>query len=155
MKTAECLREHEVMEIVSCGRWPEQCPDELREHITTCNICKDVLEVAVAFHTDTGSLGANVQIPSAGLVWWRAELRSRQEAMRTVSRPMTLVQAFGAAAGLGVAIAVLTLGWSWLKAVLPLPDFSTFPISQAGIFIVAAVAVIVIAPLAYFVLSDE
>jgi hypothetical protein len=156
MKAAECLREHEVMEIVSCGRWPDRCPDELRQHIAACNICTDVLEVALAFHADGGAHAAGVQIPSAGLVWWRAELRSRQEAMRKASRPMTLVQAFGAAAGVGVAIALLTLAWSWLKAVVPLPDFSTLSLSQAGILIAfAVVLIVVIAPLAYLVLSDE
>jgi hypothetical protein len=34
-------------------------------------------------------------IPSADLVWWRAELRTRQEAVRTASRPIKLVEAFG------------------------------------------------------------
>lgn len=154
MKPTECMRELEVMEMVACGRWADRCPEELRAHVSMCEICSDVLDVALAFHEDREAHG-NVQIPAAGLVWWRAELRARQEAMRKVSRPMTVVQAFGAAAGVGAAAALLSLAWPWLRA-LVMPDLSTLSFAQWGIVIVIAFAVIVIAPVAmYFVLSDD
>jgi len=155
MKPTECLREHEVMEMVACGRWTDRCPQELRTHVAACEICSDVLEVALAFHEDREAR-SDVQIPSAGLVWWRAELRARQEAMRKVSRPMTVVQAFGAAAGIGAAAALLSLAWPWLKALATLPDLSSLSFAQWGIVIVIAFAVLIIAPVAmYFVLSDD
>ena len=154
MKPTECMRELEVMEMVACGRWADRCPEELRAHVAACEICSDVLEVALAFHEDREAR-SEVQVPSAGLVWWRAELRARQEAMRKVSRPMTVVQAFGAAAGVGAAAALLSLAWPWLRA-LVMPDLSTLSFAQWGIVIVIAFAVIVIAPVAmYFVLSDD
>ena len=155
MKPTECVREHEVMEMVACGRWTDRCPEELRAHVAACELCSDVLEVALAFHEDREAHG-DVQVPSAGLVWWRAELRARQEAMRKASRPMTVVQAFGAAAGVGAAAALLSLAWPWLRAVATLPDLSTFSFAQWGIVIVIAFAVLIIAPLAmYLVLSDD
>jgi hypothetical protein len=155
MKPAECLREHEVMEIVGCGRWPNRCAEELRAHVASCEICSDVLEIAIAFHEDRETQAA-VQVPSPGLVWWRAELRARQEAMRVVSRPMTLVQALGAAAGIGAAVALLSQAWPLLKTLFAFPDVSALSFSQWGIVIVIAVAVIVIAPVAmYLALSDE
>ena len=154
MKPTECMRELEVMEMVACGRWADRCPEELRAHVAACEICSDVLEVALAFHEDREAR-SEVQVPSAGLVWWRAELRARQEAMRKVSRPMTVVQAFGAAAGVGAAAALLSLAWPWLRA-LVMVDLSTLSFAQWGIVIVIAFAVIVIAPVAmYFVLSDD
>jgi len=156
MKTVECLREMEVMEIVGCGRWPDQCPEELRIHISACAICKDVLDVALAFHEDRETALRDAQIPSAGLVWWRAELRARQEAVRRVSRPITLVEVFGAAAGAGIGIALLSRAWPWLKPFLSLPDFATFSYLQWSVVACFAVAIFVIAPLAmYLALSDD
>ena len=156
MKSIECLREHEVMETVSCGRWPDHCPAALRAHVASCLICADVLEVALALHGDRAAQLRDAQIPSADLVWWRSELRARQEAMRTASRPMTLVEAFGAAAGVGVSVALVKIAWPWLKPLLVLPDFSLLSFSQWSVVIAFALAILVIAPLAmYLVLSDE
>ena len=151
----QCARENEVLEIVSCGRWPEHCPVELQTHIGECSMCRDVLDVALALHEDRNAVHSNANIPSADLVWWRAELRARQEALRTVSRPITLAETFGAAAGIGVALALAKSAWPWLKTSFALPDLSVFSFSQAGLVIVFAVAVLVIAPLAYLALSDE
>ena len=151
----QCSREHEVMETVSCGRWPEHCPVELRAHISDCSICRDVLDVALALHQDRDSAYPHAHVPSADLVWWRAELRARQEAMRTASRPITITETFGAAAGIGVAVALMKSAWPWLKTTFVLPDLPLFSFSQAGLVIVFALAVLVIAPLAYLALSDE
>jgi hypothetical protein len=144
------------MEIVSCGRWPEQCPEELRVHIAACAICGDVLEVALALHEDRGSVHAHAQIPSADLMWWRAELRARQEAVRKASRPISFVAAFGAASAVGVVVALLSSAWPWLERFLVVPDLSALSFTQLAIVIAFAVAILVIAPLAmYLVLSDE
>jgi hypothetical protein len=95
------------------------------------------------------------QIPSADLVWWRSELRARQEAIRTVSRPITIVESLGAAAAIGAALAVLKITWPWLKTSFALPDLSVFSLSPAGLVVAMALAILVIAPLAYLALSDE
>ena len=69
---------------------------------------------------------------------------------------MTLVEAFGAAAGVGVSVALVKIAWPWLKPLLVLPDFSLLSFSQWGVVIPFALAILVIAPLAmYLVLSDE
>ena len=33
---------------------------------------------------------AEIQIPSSAVMWWRAQMRARQEAAREASRPITL-----------------------------------------------------------------
>ena len=107
MKIIDCPREQDVMKTVAPEQWPDGYTDELHAHIAACAICTDVLEVARAIHEDCEAAENNAQVPQippAGLVWWRAEIRARQEAMRAASRPMTLVQAFGAASGIGVAL---------------------------------------------------
>jgi hypothetical protein len=89
-------------------------------------------------------------------MWWRAELRARQEAVRKASRPMTLVEAFGAAAAIGVGVALLRRAWPWLQRFLAIPDLSALSFTQLAIVIAFAVGILVIAPLAmYLVLSDE
>ena len=144
------------MEAVGCGRWPDQCSGDLRAHIAACAICTDVLEVARALHEDRDAAVPDAQVPSASLVWWRAELRTRQEAMRTVARPITLVEAFGAASAIGVAAAFLNRAWPWLKTFFALPDLSALSSLQWGVVIVFALAFLVIGPLTmYLVLSDE
>jgi hypothetical protein len=122
MNPIECPREPELMEVVTCGRWPEHCPAELRDHVTRCAICADAVEVAIALHEDYDAAFVQAKVPPPGLVWWRAELRARQEAMRTVSRPMTLVQAFGGACAVGVVLAALSPLWPLFKNWLSLPD---------------------------------
>src|SRR5262249_989059 len=136
--------------------WPNATSDELRSHVAQCSVCADVLEVAAAVHEDREATQSNVTLPSAGLVWWRAELRARQEAMRTASRPITFVQAFGAAAAGGVGLAVIRRLWPWLRTLVSLANFSDMSLPQWSVVIAFALAVLVIAPLAmYLVLSDD
>ena len=156
MNAMDCLREQEVVQMVACGRWPDRCPEDLRAHVSTCAVCSDAVEVALAFREDLEDASLGAHVPPPGLVWWRAELRARQEAMRTVSRPMTLVQAFGGACTVGVAVALLTRAWPWLKNTLTFIDLSAFSFSQWTVLLTAALALLIIAPLAmYLVLSDE
>jgi hypothetical protein len=156
MNRTECPREIELLEIITCGRWPDQCPAELRTHIAGCAVCNDVLEVAHALHEDRNAAHPAAHIPSADLVWWRAELRTRQEAIRTASRPIKLVEAFGGAAVLGVVVALVKSVWPWIKRSLVIPDFSVLSASQLGLIIAFALVVLIAAPLAmYVVLSDE
>jgi hypothetical protein len=152
----ECAREQEAMQATSCGRWPDRCPEDLRLHIAECDVCSDAVEVSMAFRDDLESLGSDVHVPAAGVVWWRAELRARQDATRKASRPITLVQAFGGACSAGVAVALLSRAWPALKDTLTLIDVSTLSPLQWTLVIAVAVALLVIGPLAmYLVLSDE
>jgi hypothetical protein len=156
MRLAECRRECEVVEAVGCGRWPEHCAGDLRDHVESCAVCSQVLEVALALHDDREAAYQHADVPSAGLVWWRAELRARQEALRAASRPITFVQALGVAAAVGMGLALLSHAWPWLKQLFMLPDFSTFSVLEWAIAIAFALAIFVIGPLAmYLVLSDD
>jgi hypothetical protein len=59
--------------------------------------------------------------PSSAIVWWRAQMRARQEAARLAERPIAVVHALSIAAGVGVmlgvlgyAIAAMKGSWGWL-----------------------------------------
>ena len=53
--------------------------------------------------------------PAAGLVWWRAELRARHDAVRTAARPMIVMQALALACAGGGAVALWQLLTPWLR----------------------------------------
>jgi hypothetical protein len=152
MSRMECLREQEILEAVNCGRYSE----EQKTHASQCAVCSDVVAIATVFREDLEGGFADASVPSAGLVWWRAEIRSRQEAMRTASRPITWVQAFGGACTAGVGIALLSRAWPWLKHAITQIDISTLSFAQWSLLLAAVLALLIIGPLAmYLVLSDE
>ena len=159
MSTIECNREQELIDVVQSGRWPARCPEELRAHIAQCSICADTTEVALALHEDREDAWPEARVPSAGLVWWRAELRARQEAMRTVSRPMNFIQAVSGVCAAGAGIALLIRAWPWMKGAFALPDLSSlsaFSLDPWALPLAFAVALLIVAPLAtYLALSDK
>lgn len=138
MSRMECIREADVLEAVTCGRWPGTCDEELLAHVSSCSICSDAAQIALLLRDDYALNSERVRVPSPGLVWWRAQLRARQEAARAAARPINVVQAFACACGIGLAVGLVArmTDWVWLSAVLG--------------------AVIILAPAAlYLVFSDK
>ena len=45
--------------------------------------------------------------PSSAIVWWRAQMRARQEAAHAAERPITIVHGLAIAAGAGVALSLI------------------------------------------------
>jgi hypothetical protein len=138
----ECMRESEVLGMIEAGRQIEQWNPELRGHFENCPSCKEVAEVATALRESYDSAAVNAHVPTAGSVWWRAELRSRREAVRAAERPLNVAHAVAAAATLGVATALLVRMFPWLGQHLALVG--------------SVIALIAVAPAAlYYVLSDK
>ena len=96
MKVIECPRESDVLDAVASARWPHRVPRELADHVASCAICADVVVVAEAMRADHDAVWQQADIPSSGQVWWRAEMRARQEAIRKASRPITIAQGVAA-----------------------------------------------------------
>src|SRR5688572_27062180 len=89
----QCQFEQELVDAVSARRWPDRADSALREHVTGCRLCSDVAAVAMAFFEDRDGAHADEPVPSASAVWWRAQIRAREEAARMAMRPLVLVQA--------------------------------------------------------------
>ena len=104
MRRFECEHESDVLSAVYTNRWPAQVSESLREHVVECGVCADVLAVASAFE--------------ASIVWWRAQLRARQAATREVVRPITIAQAIGFAAAVGVLGAIFGATATWFQETL-------------------------------------
>src|SRR5262249_31717478 len=156
----ECHREAEVVQAVASGRWPSQSDAELKSHVATCSVCSEVMTVALALQEEDDAGTPHVRVPSAGLVWWRAELRAPREALRAAERPVTVVHAFAGAAAVGVLLAVLIQMSSWFTETFAtvrtwMPASAEALLQQHLPLVLTLSAVLVLAPVAvYFVLSD-
>lgn len=148
MAHIECAHENDVLMMVTTGRWPDRAPAELREHAASCEVCSDLALIAVAIEADAAA-GPVPPVPSAGTVWWRAQLRARQEAAEIVVRPITAAQALSLAALFGLAGAVFGATASWFQGAVRwfggalstvrnnvhLPELPALPQDLSGIWI--------------------
>ena len=101
----QCTFEQELLDAVTARRWPDRAEPALRSHVEDCPVCRDVAEIAAAFFEDRDCARAEAVVPAASAVWWRAQIRAREEAARVALRPLLIVQivaticaAFGAIA---------------------------------------------------------
>jgi hypothetical protein len=168
MSAFECPREPDVFDEIEAGRWPDQTVDELRLHVAACAVCRDLVDV-VPLLREAGELTrAEVTPPSPGQVWWRAELRARNEAARAAQRPMTIAQGIAAACTIAVLLAIAAiamptlLGWAGRLSGLPtLPsvDFATvsgFIGQWRGVLALALGVWLVLGPVAiYLMVRDD
>lgn len=166
---AECAQEADVLEAVAFGRWPGPCA-ELVAHTASCEVCADLVEVARALREDREALCRRAQPPAAGMVWWRATIRARAEAARTVTQPIAILQGIAGACSVGAAAGLVTVAWQSRHWVDRLGDLAVqLESRRAGIaaaatiatghglpLLVAVAAGLVLAPLAlYFTLADD
>jgi hypothetical protein len=116
-----CPHEAEVQAILRRGHWPEACDPDFRQHLETCDRCGDQLLVLHAFHTARAQAMQTARLDHPNLVWWRAQLRRRNDALQRVGRPITTAQIFALCISIFAAAALLLsqmrkgLTWSsWL-----------------------------------------
>jgi hypothetical protein len=108
---AECRHEGDVVAAVTRGRWPAAVDQALRDHVASCSVCAEVLQVAETMTAIEQETLADARLPAAGQVWWRAQVRARHEAAAVAARPVMVAQAVGAAAAGGLVAGVVS--WQW------------------------------------------
>jgi hypothetical protein len=119
MTTFECRRELDVIDAITSRRWPDRADDELRTHVASCAVCADVAEVAAALHQDHEvAFAEGSAMPSADLVWFRAQARARADASRQAARPVAIMQALGLAGATGIISLLIgaVAYWVWQRA---------------------------------------
>ena len=124
-----------------------------------------VPEVSELLRADYRAACEQARPPAAGVVWWRADRRRRNEAARAAARPIAVVHAVAAACAAGVAAALLQFlaPWvrQWITALGGLPrlfqwDATTLPSGYVAMIALVALASLLVAPLAlYVLLSDD
>jgi hypothetical protein len=110
----ECTREQDVIDAVQTGRWPGLRDSELRAHVASCPVCRDVAAVVAALLEEHEAGWREARVPPAGRVWWRAEMRLRQEAAKKAATPIAVAHALAAACAAGLILTVVQLAWSRL-----------------------------------------
>jgi hypothetical protein len=164
-----CEREQDVLDAVSSGRWPARCDEELRAHVNVCVVCSDLAEVAAAVIEDRDAAWSHAHVPSAGIVWWRAQLRAREDAARAAGRPVAFIQGVAASVALWLIVSLVRAlpveylsSWrTWVGSVLPNFTFTMADVARVTaavplvVFILVAVW-LVLAPVAiYFAAAEE
>jgi len=127
--------------------------------------------VADAIAQEAALASSEAQPPSSAIVWWRAQMRARQEAARLAEKPITIVHALSVAAGIGLMLSVIgyavagvkgSLGWVtalWQSAAAAAGagslavDFSGRWVSLS--LTAMLISAIVISVAAYFIFADE
>lgn len=178
MRPVECAREHEVLDALGCDGPVASWSEDLQAHAASCAVCRDLVTVASALLDEHQVASEFANPPASGMVWWRMQMRARQEAARAATRPITVVQGLALASGAAIVMLMLTAAaptlLTWFGDLLAgrefsafsgfhglrLPDFqlsSLIPSTTFGlVLLVAAVSVLLIGPLAaYFALGDE
>jgi hypothetical protein len=114
MKANYCEREGAVLEAIEAGRWPLGCDYELRDHAAQCPICADVLLVAQALQQENQWARTETVLPSAGLVWWKAQLRAKRESATRAVAPIAIVERAAAIFGIVSVAGLAVWRWDWV-----------------------------------------
>ncbi len=119
-----------------------------------CPQCGPLVALAQQIRTEFEHTARSAQVPTAEIVWWRAQMRARQEAAHKAVRPIVFAQALAFAAFIGLLVSVagrLTL------PVLTFVELSPLSVNLPVLYIVLASACcLLLAPLAvFFALARE
>ena len=159
MSLRECPLEEEILTEAMQSRCPDQANPALRAHAAQSASGAAVAAIASLTAAAREEDGTHAEIPEAGLVWWRAQLRARREAAKSAGRPITAAQviAFACAAGLLGACFGATSTWfqSLVRTLisglsgLRLPQLGPIAsalIAQYGAWVAAGGAVLLVIP---------
>jgi hypothetical protein len=154
----ECPRENDVLDALAAARWPDRMEPELAEHVASCSICQDVITVASAMQEDHDATWREASVPSSGQMWWRAEMRARQDAVREALRPVAVAQGVAVVLALAVAAGAGWFAWPTVQAFFSTASLAEIPGIASPMFIpiaVAMAALLVVAPVALYVVLSE
>jgi hypothetical protein len=134
MTLKSCSFEKEIAPLLTRGQWPQAGTPELRAHVSSCSSCADLVLVTLAFQSARASAAAVPNLPSPGVLWWRAQLRRRNAAVERVGRPMLGAQIFAMSITLllvvGLVISQATQGLRWLSWLGQIPQPQFAPLSM-------------------------
>jgi hypothetical protein len=117
----KCEREQQVVDATRSGLWTPS----LRAHLRDCALCTQTELIAASLNQNAATLERRLDLPSADLIWRRAQTRRRADALqRATRRPFLIV---GALSGL---YAVVLLLWGLLQ--LP-PSVSRLLVTSPGL----------------------
>lgn len=140
---------------------------DVSPHLAACASCRELHDLVWSLREDRAEALSQVQVPSAGQVWWRAELRARQEAAAAAARPITVATGLAAACLVGLLASIAgVIAW-WVQGWAPPAALSALATAVAsrvaylptGLWVttwLVALAFIIVTPvLLYVALREE
>lgn len=103
-----CSSEKELEAALRQGRWPHACDLDLRAHVDGCRDCQELVLVSQTLQKAKSNGYELARMRSPGLLWWRAQLRRRNEAIQSIAEPLALAEKIGL---LGLLAAFCVLVW--------------------------------------------
>ena len=138
-----CNQESAVQSALQTDCWT----DELREHVTDCADCSELVLVAGFLREAAVSVGDDGELPDPGYIWWRARLATRAADVERATRMITICQRVAVACGAILSAFVLFRIWpqlrEWLSALRP--DTVPLPADMAQPALVIAASLILLA----------
>jgi hypothetical protein len=130
MMPGQCAREKEFMALLRSGQWPAACEPELREHVEGCSLCAQTVLLKSAFASALVQAKDEARLQAPGVLWWRAQLCRRNEAVQRVNRPIAGAQWFALLINVLAAFALLASQWrhldriaAWFSGIANAPVF--------------------------------
>lgn len=103
MNAQSCHREEELLDALGAGF----VGDELSEHVGSCENCSELRLVAGALLDAGADSRAEAAVPGAGTMWWRMQIRLRQDAQSTARQSLLIGQAVTLAIAVALVVALL------------------------------------------------
>ena len=116
VKPTDCEYETDVWEAVATGRWPERSSRALSRHVTAnAHRARTSSTSRPTLLADAAPRVHESAPPSSAIVWWRAQMRARQEAARVAEQPLTFVHALAIACAAGLLVGLIGLAGAWIR----------------------------------------
>ncbi|HEX7150393.1 MAG TPA: hypothetical protein VF618_02820 [Thermoanaerobaculia bacterium] len=136
-----CHREDELLDALQRGF----IGAELDAHAASCPSCNELRLVAGAFLDDNAHAMAEAPVPSSGAMWWRMQVRQRQENVSKARRSLLI----GQGATLAIALALVVAFFGGDLAVAARDMVATIRLSTP--LLLAAATSLLLAPIAGWV----
>ena len=119
-----------------------------------CPKCGPLVALAQQIRQEFEHTTQTARVPTPEIIWWRSQMRARQEAARKAARPILLTQALAMAAFIGLLVSVAG------RLTLPAFSFGEMSLLSVGTPLMYILAVasfcLLVAPLAvYFALARD
>jgi hypothetical protein len=121
-----------------------------------CPQCGPLVMLAEQVRREFDETRRDARVPTPEIVWWRAQMRAREEAARKAARPILFTQALAIAALIGLLLSVVgrmtveTISW---------PAFDLLTTSQTSLLLPVAIVAgcwLILAPIAlYYAFSRD
>lgn len=109
MKDERCAFEEKIAAANRSGGWS----DELLAHVADCRVCEEVAFVSSYLSESATASQASTSLPDAALIWSKAQLAARQEAIERAMRPILWARRF--AFGVSAAAVVVAIIFAWSR----------------------------------------